>query len=139
MLLVLIQTSFLNVFFGPVLNPNLIIALPFALMLAGKSDYSLFSALIGGLLFDLQGHGLLGLSPLLMVTLLYAISYSRKYVFKGRLVQIILIFAAFVIYTVVLSSYSPVVFLNALSTLIACLLLHLYISRVVDKSIEIKI
>lgn len=137
--LVLMQTSFLNVFFGAALNPDLVLAFALALLLANKSEYSLFSALIGGLIYDLRGTNLIGESALLMIAVLFAISYSRKYVFKGWPVQILSLFVSFVLYKTISNAYNAGIVVNSLSTLVFCLLMYLYISRVINRSSEIKI
>ncbi|HLC93811.1 MAG TPA: hypothetical protein VJG85_02225 [Patescibacteria group bacterium] len=89
--LVLFQNSFLFVFLGGEANPNLILAFAFSLLLLDKSEEALFSAFVGGLLIDLLGFTMPGLSSLVFLLAIYIGLFIKKYLFKSWVLQLIVL------------------------------------------------
>lgn len=109
LIIIFLQESFLVELFGPFLNPNLIIGLGYAFLLSGDDDLALFSLLVGGIILDLLGTGIIGLSSLVLVLLMLISFQVRKTIFRGILNQIIFIVISVVIYKM-LSSYPPLIY-----------------------------
>ncbi len=105
-ILVMIQISFFYRLFGRSLNPNLITALAFSLFFWGAYDKALFSALIGGIFLDLMGFGTVGLSAIILITCLLLAFYIKKYMFKGWTTQILNLFIASAIYSVLIGFHN---------------------------------
>ena len=88
----ILQTSFLNELLGTIYNPNIVLALAFALLLADQFDLSMFAGLTGGFLIDLTGFGVIGTSSFSLVLLLLIAHLIRRYVFKSFMLQIFVFF-----------------------------------------------
>ena len=124
LVLVLVQESFLLEFFGSYLNPSLVIALAYGLLLTDDESLALYSGFFGGLMLDMVGVGLVGLSSLVLVVLLLVAIFIRKTVFRGFGYQLLMIVLTNVIYVLVLNFpnlgfSSGLLFSGALSGLIA--------------------
>ena len=86
------QTSFFNELLGITYNPNIVLALAFALLLADQFELSMFAGLIGGFLIDLTGFGVIGISSLSFVIVLLISHLIKRYVFKSFAFQMFVIF-----------------------------------------------
>jgi rod shape-determining protein MreD len=108
-ILIFLQESFLVELFGVAFNPNLVIALGFSLVLVDEDDLALFSVLIGGLFLDLLSTGIIGLSSLVLVLLLYMAIQARKTIYRGVFTQLIFVVITAIIYKI-LANYPPIVY-----------------------------
>lgn len=79
---VIIQTSFLQEFFGNKINPNLVAIIVFAMLLKGSITSAYLSAIVGGLFLDLVSGGIVGLSAFLFT--LFVWLYSQLHSFYLR-------------------------------------------------------
>lgn len=96
--LVLGQNSFFNELLGNYLNPNLVLAFAFSILMIRDSEYSFFSAFLGGLFIDLSSMGILGISPVFF-TFVILISYIiRKYFSRVPVLHMTLFFVYAVFY-----------------------------------------
>lgn len=102
-ILVLIQSSFIVEPNYIYYMPNLVLAFAYSLLLMNRSDIGLLSALIGGLLLDLISFRVIGLSSFSLVLLLLITSYIKKYVFKGIVIQLLLLFLIDLLYLLILN------------------------------------
>jgi hypothetical protein len=109
LILIFLQESFLSEIFGPFLNPSLVISLGYAFLLSEDDDLALFSLLVGGLILDLLGTGIIGLSSVVLVFLLLISFQVRKTIFRGVLTQIVFIIITTVIFKMI-SGYPPLVY-----------------------------
>lgn len=126
-LLVLIQTSFLRELLGDFIAPNLVISFAYALLFMNFEDTSLMSIFIGGLLLDLFGFSIVGLSPLILTGTLILFRYIKKYLFRGWLSNLVLIFLAEAVYSNVILGFSQDFFSSwkvGISTLVFGLLFY---------------
>ncbi|KKS21866.1 MAG: hypothetical protein UU80_C0018G0002 [candidate division WWE3 bacterium GW2011_GWA1_41_8] len=96
--LVLLQTSFLFEFFGSAANPNIVLAFSFSLLFLGRKEEALFSAFVGGLLLDLSGFTIPGLSPLIFLSSIYLGIFIRKYIFKNWSLQFVTVMLSTFLY-----------------------------------------
>ncbi|MBT6401785.1 hypothetical protein HN803_08290 [candidate division WWE3 bacterium] len=131
-ILVLIQGSFLRELMGPEIAPNLVIAFAYSLLFMGFEDISLTSIFMGGLFLDLFGFNIVGLSPLVLTGSLILFKYVKKYLFRGWLSNIVIVFLAELIYSFVIFGFSQGLFSTwrgALSTLIFSLIFYMLNQR----------
>lgn len=91
-ILVLLQSAFFFELLGVFLNPNLVLALALALFFVGSTKEAFLSGLLGGLLLDLVGTSPIGLSSLVFVSMLYGLSFVRKYMFRGLVLRVLAVF-----------------------------------------------
>ena len=104
--LVLIQGSFLRELMGSAFMPNLVVAFAFAFFFADREDLALTSAFIGGLLQDLFGFSIVGISSLVIIGALIFFKFVKQYLFRGWMANFILVFLTQVLYVSVLSGFS---------------------------------
>ena len=83
--------------------PNLVVAFSFALFLFGKEKRSLQSAYIGGLVVDFLTLATPGISSLLMVSALLAVSFIKRFIYKGPITSGILLYIFSVLYAFVIT------------------------------------
>lgn len=124
LVLVLFQTSFFSEIFGINLNPNLILAFGFAFMFVNQEEEGRTSLLIGGILLDLLSFSTVGLSSLTMLVLFELSILVRKYLARGILTQLLVIFVSTILYSVTtgikyphLAEYAPLLWLSFFTTL----------------------
>lgn len=98
-ILVLFQGSFLRELMGPELVPNLVLAFAYSLLFLGFEDISIMSIFIGGLFLDLFGFTIVGLSPLILTGGIILFRYIRKYLFRGFISNIVIVFLAELIHS----------------------------------------
>ena len=103
LVLTLLQESFTWEFFGAAINPNLILAMCFAFLLADDRRGALYSAFIGGLWLDLTGVGIVGLSSFVLVLLLVIASWIRNTLFKGVWIQVTVIICSTILFKLIMS------------------------------------
>ena len=101
--LVLLQNSFFSEIFGVALNPNLIVGFAFALFFLDREDLYLMSGFLGGILLDLFGFSIVGLSALVITGILILFNYIRRYLFKGWVSNIVLVILGQILYVTLLS------------------------------------
>lgn len=133
--LVLVQGSFLRELVGPALTPNLIIAFAFSLFFAEREDLALISAFMGGLLLDLLGFSIVGISPLLIIAGLIFYKFVKQYLFKGWFTNVALVFLTQIMYVNILSGFSQPkseLIYTGLSTLVFSILLLLANEKVLN-------
>jgi hypothetical protein len=94
--LIIVQTSFLYEIFGAKMNPNLLAATVFALVLIGDTTSAYLSALIGGLFLDIISGGVIGLGAFILT--LFVMLHSYLYSFYLRNVFIGVVFATLCFY-----------------------------------------
>ena len=104
--LVLIQGSFLRELMGSAFMPNLVVAFAFAFFFADREDLALTSAFIGGLLQDLFGFSIVGISSLVIIGALIFFKFVKQYLFRGWMANFILVFLTQVLYVSVLLGLS---------------------------------
>ncbi len=135
--LVIFQTSFFSVFFTDGLNPALVISLIFAFFLLDRTNYALFSALVGGLTLDLLGFSLVGSSPLIFVSLVFASLLVRKYILKNLFSQSVLCVISFLIYTSIITYPNKLDFVTviwgAILTLLCSYLISYLLSNLINE------
>ena len=93
---VIIQTSFLLEVFGSKLNPNLVGAVVFSMLLVKDTTSAYLSAFVGGLLLDIVSGGVAGLGTFLFT--LFVWLYSRFHSFYLRNMFVSLFFATLCFY-----------------------------------------
>lgn len=102
-LLVLLQTAFLRELVGASATPNLVLAFSFSLFFMDLENLSLMSAFVGGLLLDLFGFSIVGLTPLVITGSLVLVTFVKRYLFRGWISNLLLVFLAQLIYLGVIS------------------------------------
>jgi hypothetical protein len=128
--LVLIQNSFLGELFGFSYSPNLVLALAYSLFFMDLNDLSLMSGFIGGLLLDLFGFSIVGLSALTITGTLVLFTYVKRYLFRGWTSNLVLVFLAQIVYINMLigaGSLPRPVIISGLSTLVFSLGFYLLV------------
>lgn len=103
LILALIQQSFLHEFFGGGFNPNLVLSLAFAFLLIEEDQLALISAIFGGLFLDLGLVSIIGLSPFIFLMFILFSQIIKRTVFRGVILQILLIIVSTVIYKIFLN------------------------------------
>lgn len=129
LVLALFQNVFMLELFGPVLNPNLILAFGFSLIALNKKDISVWSVFLGGLFVDMLSSNILGISPLLLIFLVYVAFYVQNYLFRGMHISLIMLFLASITYLVIPTLYFPglgAVLLHAVFTTIVGIVFYLF-------------
>jgi rod shape-determining protein MreD len=133
-ILVLFQTSFFSEIFGRFLNPNLVIALVFAYLVMDKAQEAFFSAFVGGLLLDISGNTIVGLSSLILVSIIIFTLLAKKLVQKGGILLTVILLIAFPVYTMIINYPNYIISLGlligALSTLLTGYIFYLIIRSV---------
>ena len=133
--LVLIQGSFLRELMGSAFMPNLVVAFAFAFFFADREDLALTSAFIGGLLQDLFGFSIVGISSLVIIGALIFFKFVKQYLFRGWMANFILVFLTQVLYVSVLSGFSRPsgeLLYTGISTLLFSILLFLANEKVLS-------
>lgn len=126
-LLVLLQSSFLRELVGPSNTPNLVLAFSFSLFFMDFEDMSLMSAFIGGLFLDFFGFSIVGLTPLIITGSLLLFTFVKRYLFRGWVSNVLLVFLAQIIYLGMISgvfSLNPPALYSATSTLLLSLVFY---------------
>lgn len=100
---IILQTSFLLEIFGPKLNPNLLAAIVFALVLVGAYTSAYTSALFGGLLLDILSGGVLGLGSFILTVFVFIHSYLYSFYLRNTFIGILFATACFYFYKLLLS------------------------------------
>ena len=138
LVLVLIQTSLFLELFGARFNPNLVLAFALVLFAYNKTATALLSCLIGGVLIDLSGVGILGLTPFIFVILMLILSYARQHLFRSFILKIIASLVFPFVYSSVINFGNEVdialAWLSSFTTLIAFLLLYTISGRILDEA-----
>lgn len=98
LLLVLLQLSFFGELFGVGFLPNLVLALAISLVLNDSNDMALLSGFLGGLLLDLLGFNIVGVSSLSITVLSGILILIRRSVSKSWIVNIAYVIFAALIY-----------------------------------------
>ena len=126
MILVLVQNSFFSELLDVTFNPNLVLAFGFAFLFSNQEEDGSFSLLIGGPFLDLLSFNMLGVSSLTFLVLYELSILIRKYVSKGFVIQLLLVFISSIVYILVSSfnypqfaNYFGIVVVSALTTLIS--------------------
>lgn len=91
LLAVIIQTTLLPSWFRTDMTPNLVLLMVLFLALQKSTTIGLWLAFALGLLQDIAGGGPMGLNSLILVTLVYLVSYVRKQFFKENVTAQIII------------------------------------------------
>lgn len=126
--LVMLQNSFFAELFGANSNPNLVLAFAFGLFFLDREDFYLMSGFLGGVLLDLFGFSIVGLSALVITGTLILFSYIRRYLFKGWLSNIVLVFVAQITYIALLSgsmSVTKPTFFSGISTMLISVVFYI--------------
>ena len=105
-ILIFLEESFFYELFGAELNPNLVIALSFALIIVKEDELALYAALIGGFFLDLLGAGIIGLSSLTLILLMQISMKVGKTIYRGLITQLIFIVITTIVYKI-LMNYPP--------------------------------
>jgi len=127
LVLVLLQYSFFRELFGANYNPNLVLALAFTLFFLDQEDLYLMSGFIGGIVLDLFGFSIVGLSALVITGTLILFHYIRRYLFRGWLSNIVLVILGQIVYVTLLSGAFLVTrasLQSGVSTLLVAFLLY---------------
>lgn len=103
----LLQTAFFLELFGAV-NPNLVLANAYSYFYGNSIRTSLISAFVGGLIIDLLGVGIVGITPLFFVIAILLSDFIKKYIFRGWITNIISLSVASAGYTILSNYPSPV-------------------------------
>jgi len=98
LILIIFQDYFFIEFFGAGLIPNFVLSLSFAFLVLDLGEAALTSALLGGLIIDLFGIGIIGQNTLIFVLIILIANLLRTYISKMLILQIILLIIATVIY-----------------------------------------
>lgn len=127
-----IQTSFFSGLVNNLFVPNLILILAFSLMYKDLNELSLMSAFVGGLILDLLGFNIIGLSSLAMVGSLYLFSIIRRHVSKSWFTNLLVFSAALTVYDIVLGSLATA----GLWTYAAFVLVMFFVSVILASLVE---
>ncbi len=142
LLLVFVQESFFLEFFGTVFNPHLVTSLGFSFILLEDDHNGLASMFIGGLLLDLLGTGVIGLSSLVLIVMLLISMLVRKTFFRGLITQIFFIILTTVVFKI-LMNYPHIIFdknliLSGLITSFIALLFSFVIRRLKQRYLSLE-
>lgn len=96
--LVLLESSFLNTLFDTKIILCLVFSFCIALFVADRAQYAFVSALIGGMLIDLLGVNVIGITPVILIASLVLFTYIRKLFLKNLFVNIFFIYLINIIY-----------------------------------------
>ena len=98
LILALLQSSFLRELVGVSFTPNLVIAFAASLFFMDLEDLSLMSALLGGIFLDFFGFSIVGLTPLIITGSLVLFTFVKKYLFRGWISNVVVVFLTQVVY-----------------------------------------
>lgn len=98
LILGLLQVNVFPEIVGNFLYVNFIFSLGFALLLLDRTQDAYMSILLGGLIVDLLGVDIIGLSTFVMMLLLVLTFYISRFFFRGRAFKMLLIFTSNVIF-----------------------------------------
>jgi rod shape-determining protein MreD len=140
-ILVLFQTSFFNVILGVELNPNLILAFAFSLLFINSVKEGMFAAFAGGVLLDLLGFSVIGLSAVLFILFLYIGVLITKYVFNNWFSQLAIVIFSALIYNIAINFdrafITPSVLLGAFITALLVLIFN-YVNFFINKRVFVE-
>jgi len=94
LMLGLLQINVFPEFVGKTFYINFIFSLGFALLLLDRTQDAYVSTLIGGLIVDMLGVDIIGLSTFIMLLLLVSTFYASRLFFRGKSFKMLLILIA---------------------------------------------
>jgi cell shape-determining protein MreD len=127
LILALLQLSFFGKAFGSGSTPNLVLALAFALTLAGLGGAGKMSAFLGGLMLDLLGFNIIGISSIVLVGSMIMYDFVRKNVSRNLVMNAISVFLSTMIYDKLLGS--SVGIFGSIMTLVFCGIFYLLVEN----------
>ncbi len=94
--------------FGPVFNPNLIIAFVLIYEMRNKIESSVMVAFYSGLVLDLfLNNNVLGLSSVFFIVVVYIVHYTKRFLIRARFINFFYIGAFHILYVLVFATSTP--------------------------------
>lgn len=131
-ILALFQSSFFFEIFGSISAPNLILAFSISLIALNRTNTSLQSAFVGGLLLDLFTFNVIGSSSVLIIALIYISLYIQNYLFRGLYISILSLFVSSILYNLFITfNFNQNVFQLIYGGILTCIfgLIFFYINK----------
>ncbi|MFA6981828.1 MAG: hypothetical protein WC243_02295 [Patescibacteria group bacterium] len=101
LILILLQKSFFPVFFDYRYYIDLYLAFTMALFLEEKETEAFVSALVGGLLADVLGMGLVGVSSFVVTSLLLVLRFTKRFFYRNWPLRVAFALLVFYIYVAI--------------------------------------
>jgi cell shape-determining protein MreD len=112
---------------------NLVLALSMAFFMIGSNKASIQSAFVGGLILDLFGIDVIGISPLVFILFIMIFNFVRNHTFNSWYFNLFLVFLASISYTNVMSLpiilFNKNVIIEGIGSTIVCGLFYLFLLR----------
>lgn len=100
-LLVILQISFFNYFSIFSVTPNLLYIIPFAFVFVLDEKYALLAAFFAGIVYDILSFGVVGVTPLFILTSLLLFSLLRRIFIHTSVTFFIYYYLSTLVYRVV--------------------------------------
>ncbi len=141
-ILLIFQSSLLLEIFGAELNPNILFALAFSLILLDEHELAVLSGFIAGLLLDLNSNHIIGTSLLFVIIMIYITILFKKTFIRGWLFQLILLFLCVLFYKFIFSLnlfvLTAPVFYSGILTILISIAFYFVILRYQRKFLSIE-